>query len=536
MSQRKKKQKLVRLPKSQRKQAKKQVRTAQRQQKQQSQMRPRGFNAPRAFAAVGNQLFGPIGGQIAGAAGKLFRKVTGWGDYKVNGNSLMGAMDALPGFRSNPSGTRIVHREYLNDVITAVNPGTFQVQTIPIQPGLLTAFPWLSATAENFQQYRLNGVIYEFKSNSADALNSTNTALGTVIMTTDYNVLDPPFASKFQMEQTEFTSTCKPSCNLMHPIECSPALTPTPILYTRPGPVTQGDLRLYDWGNFQIATQGMQGIATNIGELWVTYDISLLKPKLAATSDVYDHYVLSPLNISVQGPNWFGSTTHPPVLSSDSDMGTTIAASGGTNFDTIVWPPGYTGKVMVVYYANVNSISQVGLATQYTVAILGGVGTAVIKAFSGNFETNEGSAGKRLVYNTSGGATYTLFLNIVNGGSMRISAGGTTGVAVLSADVFVIALPNNFFVSALPAPTSLPPLCEEDEKIPVLSVKPQPRLLPLTLEEKRRLSDMEPLRSGRSASLSPRSTLSQRDADGDYVMSTPRPTPQAGSKLRPTGW
>ena len=41
---------------------------------------------------------------------------------------------------------------------------------------------------------------------------------------------------------------------------------------------------------FTIATQGFQGTNVNIGELWVTYQVTLLKPKLYASLGKYNDY------------------------------------------------------------------------------------------------------------------------------------------------------------------------------------------------------------------------------------------------------
>lgn len=47
-----------------------------------------------------------------------------------------------------------------------------------VNPGQQVSYPWLSTIAANFESYRIIGQLYEFKTMSADALNSTNTALG----------------------------------------------------------------------------------------------------------------------------------------------------------------------------------------------------------------------------------------------------------------------------------------------------------------------------------------------------------------------
>jgi len=388
-------------------------------------------------------IFGPTGSKIGASAGEMFRAVTGFGDYKVSSNSLITSMDQLPSFKNLTAGTRVVHREYLFDVITSDTIGAFKNESIPIQPALLASFPWLSASAENYQEYRINGLIYEFKSNSYDALSSTNTASGTVVMATDYNVLDPPFANKFEMEQTQFTTSGKPSISLMHPIECNRVETPTNVLYTRAGAVTSGDARLYDWGNFQIATVGMQGASTNIGELWCTYDITLLKPKLLNTVDVYDHYVLPQGHFIPGGPVYFGSTNFPPTLVPESDMGTTLSDSGSGGLDTITWPPGYTGKVCVIYRSDIQSIPSSSLASTYGFDFPDSVLPWTTFGTGGGFPAGDNEGSGPLVYNANGGVTFLLFLRIVNGGYITL-IGGTSSGPPRAGDLIIVALPQNF--------------------------------------------------------------------------------------------
>jgi len=412
----------------------------------------KGFSAVRLGQRLGN-VFSPAIGRVGAEAGRLFKQVTGFGDYKVNKNTLMNS-DPLPTFKNLSNGTRVIHREYLFDVITAETNGAFKIQKIPIQPALGTSFPWLAASAENYQEYKLNGCIFEFKSNSYNAVSSTDTASGTVVMSTDYNALDPPFPNKFQMEQSQYTCSAKPSVNLMHPIECAKLETPTSVLFTRPGPVTSGDLRLYDWANFYIATVGMQGSSTNIGELWITYDITLLKPKLGSTVDVYDHWVLPVLSdnpIQPGGTSYFGSISTPPALTLDSDMGTTLSVvSPSVNgLNSINWPSGYTGNVAVIYIAGLATPSQASLATMYTV--VGSPGVTPILAVGltrpTNWYTNQINT---LVYNATGGVTYLGFFSIVDGGSLTFF-GGTTGPDPLtSGDLFIVALPSNFNTLGLP--------------------------------------------------------------------------------------
>lgn len=409
-------------------------------QKKKAGKRPPGPSRRKQLSAatIGKSVggfFGPTAAQIGSAAGSLFSKLTGFGDYKVSSNTLTTNIDSLPTFRNSSKGTRIMHREYLFDLVTSPVAGTFQVQQLALQPGLITTFPWLSPIGEQYEEYELMGVVFEFKSNSYDALASTNTASGTVIMTTNYNVLSPPFTTKLQMEQYQYTCSAKPSVSLLHPVECARGVTPVTTLFTRAGPVTTGDLRLYDWGNFNVATVGMQGTSVNVGEIWVTYDIMFHKPKLTAASDLADHYTMVPAHTTAGGPNYFGSAAFPPVLSSSSDMGTRLF-TGVTGLDTIIWPPGYSGNVLVTILYSLTSTAVASLATPY--GIVTSTGVSQLPLFSNGRASNEGPG--PLVYNGNGGCTFVLMLNILNGGSVRF-IGGTNNGALTTADLFIVAMP-----------------------------------------------------------------------------------------------
>lgn len=240
--------------------------------------------------ALGSFLGGPAGGAMGNfvgrGAGALLSKIFGHGDYQVSNvqgikeNSLVVANAAnIPEFGTGRVAVKFRHREFLGDVISSATVGEFKIDSYSINPGVSRSFPWLSqVVGSSFQQHRINGLTYEFRSMSSDALNSTNTALGSVIMATDYDSPDAVFASKQQMENTEYGVSCKPSVNMMHAIECARGQTPVSELYIRAydnPPNT--DLRLYDLGRFSIATVGCQGANVNLGELWATYDIDAFK-------------------------------------------------------------------------------------------------------------------------------------------------------------------------------------------------------------------------------------------------------------------
>jgi len=252
---------------------------------------------------LGNMLAPGIGGVIGTAAGGVVSQILGFGDYSVSSNTLQHA----PMFGKGSRSIRIRHREYVTDIIGST---TFSVAAYAINPGSKTLFPWLSGIAQSYQQYRIHGMVFYFNSTSADALNSTNTALGTVIMATNYDVNEPPYTGKPEMQAAYFSNAFKPSEDGIHAVECDPHERPIDVMYIDHLGEGDDESIVYDHGLFQLATQGMQA-AANIGQLWVSYDLELLKPRysdlvqansmyVAKTWDATD--VLGTTDIVVSGP------------------------------------------------------------------------------------------------------------------------------------------------------------------------------------------------------------------------------------------
>lgn len=241
----------------------------------------------RMIRGSGGYSMGPLVNRILSDPGYKSSRFT------VSSNALVNK-DELPQFSTGKgagAGSLIAHREYIQDVVSSSTAGLFNLNSFEINPGLSSTFPWLSYVAAQYEEYVVRGMVFEYKSTSCDALNSTNTALGTVIMATEYNAAAANFASKQQMENYEYAQSCKPSQSMFHAIECKRSANPISELYVRTGGVPSGqDERLYDLGNFQIATVGMQGTSVNIGELWVTYLIELKKPKLGGLGALIPNY------------------------------------------------------------------------------------------------------------------------------------------------------------------------------------------------------------------------------------------------------
>jgi len=209
-----------------------------------------------------------------------FPKIFGSGDYTMQ-NTCWNASSQVPIMHSANESVVIKHREYIADISMAGAP--FTLQTFNINPGLSASFPYLSAIASNFQQYRFKGLVFEFKTTSATALVSgTNTAMGSVMLAVQYRSDAPNFATKTQLLNEMWSVDTVPSTNVVLPVECAPAETVLTHQYIRTGGVGTGDIKMFDLGLLSVATQGGQSGQNNIvGELWVSYDVELLKPQLS---------------------------------------------------------------------------------------------------------------------------------------------------------------------------------------------------------------------------------------------------------------
>lgn len=277
-------------------------------------------NVPKGtFRSAGGAVAGPLGS----FAGDMLSKLAGFGAYTVKQNSLIGEGESPAAMHSTNSSCVIRHREYIGDVIASPSaPNTFDLSSYSINPGLYASFPWLSAIAAQYQQYRFRGLVYEFKTLYADAIASaaSNATIGGVIMATDYNVLGGTFQSKQAMDNTEYTTSSKPSCSFYHPIECKPGTMPTEWYFVRSGSAPAGsDARLFDMGLFQIATFGIAATSVVVGELWVTYEIELAKPILGVLGNTVlsDHFKLS----GVDNSNPLGTTS---TASAGNSLGGTV--------------------------------------------------------------------------------------------------------------------------------------------------------------------------------------------------------------------
>nr|WPR18169.1 MAG: capsid protein [Chemarfal virus 152] len=374
-------------------------------------------------------LLGPTGASVGASLGDWGANILGMGDYEVKNNTILEG-NGVARMHATRRGVTISHREFLGDITGSVG---FSNRTYVINPGSPSTFPWLSNVAAMFQQYRIKGMIFEFNSTSADALNSVNTALGSVIMSTQYNVAMTDFVNKAEMEQYEYTVSGRPSRNLIHCIECDPSLQVMDHLFTRTGVLPVGqDYQFYDWGKFQLATIGMQAAST-IGELWVSYDIEFLKPRIASGGAWPGDFTRINNGPYTGASNVLGDIQVNPV----GTLGVTIAA-GASGWQRVFFPSTisagrfrvtihWRGTVAAAYASPARTLSNLTASNYFLVGVSA---HEVIGPSAGANTTDVVFTG---CYTVNGYST--------NGSWIEFGTGGTLPATASAVTIEVVALP-----------------------------------------------------------------------------------------------
>jgi len=307
---------------------------------------------------VGSQIGqGPAGATIGKGIGARLSKLVGSGDYSFGPEPAMNSLFKTATGKSSAANAsavfagaenpRVRHREFLGDVVTGGVAGQFTNTSYPINPGLATTFPYLANVAQNFEEYSCHGLVFEFVS-SASAIATTG-ALGSVVMAMEYNPSAAPFTSKPQMENCDFAISRRMDHDIMYGVECVANVQTTS--YVRMANNTGIPLTSTDLGIFQIATAPSASYPVNaiVGELWVSYDIELKRPRISQGRFGYFHgQRANPSTIDI-----LGTITANPYVA----LGSLYLASMTTN--TIILPSMIQGDVyfVVVFWTGIGVVT-----------------------------------------------------------------------------------------------------------------------------------------------------------------------------------
>jgi hypothetical protein len=351
---------------------------------------------------------GAKGSQMGSFVGAKLSKLLGSGDYDVsestNTNSLfpksnMRETTALASFgNSGKDGVRVKHREYVQDIFAGTN-NTFSLTTFSLNPGLSTTFPFLAAIANNFEEYQMHGLVFEFVTNTSPY--STVSNMGSIIMAAQYDAFNTAYTTKLQMENSDFAVSSIPHRNIMYGFECADHVQP--YYYVRSGPSLQ-PINLTDIGLFYVGIQNTTAFTpgSTLGELWITYDVELKRPKLPQTpTSTYNfaHFSYAQLTASTSA---FTPIYNDSNATSFKAYGLFGNATMSSSACTLIVPGFSIGDVLSIdLFVVLSSNSTLAVAAP-TISTVGLTTTGVMASATGVFSADS-----------------TRYLGIVAGGSQH---------------------------------------------------------------------------------------------------------------------
>jgi len=229
------------------------------------------------------------------------------------------------GMRSRKTCT-VVEDEFIAPVVGSV---AFAVTSYAINPGNATTFPWLSQQAKQWEKYHFNYLQFYYKRVVSEF--ATNGTTGKVMMNVDFDANDPPPSTKQQIEDSDPRVDGMPCENISLPLRANQLHSLTPMLYVRSaGLPGNADIKTFDAGNFNLATQGNQN-TSEIGELRVKYSVSFVNPVLEATTVAPRNYNVS----SYRTASTSLTSTLGAIVANGTEMANGIGTVNAAGFITL---------------------------------------------------------------------------------------------------------------------------------------------------------------------------------------------------------
>jgi hypothetical protein len=178
-----------------------------------------------------------------------------------------------PKLRTTREGVIVTHREYIQDITRTTN--TFTVDTIAVNAGLASAFPWLSQVAGRFESYTFERLdfIYEPMVPTTQA--------GSVMMAVDFDAADAAPANKTTIMSYKGATRSAPWQASRLVCSAIDRTKMVPERYVRTAALVGSyDIKTYDMGTLFVSTVGTGAATVNLGELYVEYTVRLRTPQI----------------------------------------------------------------------------------------------------------------------------------------------------------------------------------------------------------------------------------------------------------------
>jgi len=237
-------------------------------------------------AGMGALIGGPEAAMMgfAGSGNSGRGLYTGRGAY--NYNNLFDTQDQLRyGGPNDETETILINNcEYVQDIF-GPRDSSFTNSAFNLNPGLQNNFPFISQIASNYTEYEFIQLVFEYRSKvDASSTNNPNGSTGNIMMCAVHDVTLPLIRSKNIFLGTAGAEGSRVVDNLIFGVECDPTKNAgSGQKFIRTNPVVSGkDPNTYDLGQMQLAIDNCPESFYNqlIGELWVSYTVKLVKPRI----------------------------------------------------------------------------------------------------------------------------------------------------------------------------------------------------------------------------------------------------------------
>lgn len=336
----------------------------------------------------------------------LIRSLTGQGTYKKYGskkystNSTMKARSFRTKggigpvkFRppiihskrsaSDIGGITITNKEYVGDIISN-GTGHWEIQKFEINPGLRATFQRLGQLAANYSEYKFHSLAFTYE--SVVNVQSNETQTGTIMMAPQYRTDQPLWKNKREMLEATGCVSNLINKNLFCGIECNPnKLASNKILYVRETKLKEDeDLNDYDSSYLAVALNGVKTDG-QIGELWVTYSVTLSKNKVSTST--------------IRESTFFGlgtgiSQTHPlsltPYGNKENNVDCSIIVDGNNQY--IQFSDSLQGTYEIRASATINHTFQEDVASALSLVPIPTPSMAYLNEYSQKWNTHDKGA------------------------------------------------------------------------------------------------------------------------------------------------
>jgi hypothetical protein len=167
--------------------------------------------------------------------------------------------------------TRVRHREFIADVGSTA--ALFDIQSFPLNPGLITTFPWLGSTvALGYESYLIKKIRICYETALSTA------SVGAVMIAIDFDANDTPPTNKQQMMAYHNAVRSPVWTECCYTADTADLQKFGHQRYLRSGnPPANTDIKTYDVGNILVASYN--AAAGVLGEIYAEYDIELHTPQ-----------------------------------------------------------------------------------------------------------------------------------------------------------------------------------------------------------------------------------------------------------------